>query len=134
MVSTLRDLHVWTRALATGVLIKPAVWKEAKKHPIPFVFPGGYNGPGRWRYGLGFAESGGFIGKEGSSPGYESTAMYSPARMTAVAVVSTKQPNAINPPPMLQALAMAIYGARIGFGLTPAQALAPNLGAGSAEE
>lgn len=43
-----------------------------------------------------------------------------------LAVVSTKQANAITPPPMLQALAMAVFGDHIGFGLTPAQALAPN--------
>jgi pimeloyl-ACP methyl ester carboxylesterase len=41
--------------------------------------------------------------------------------------VSTKQANAITPPPMLQALAMAIDGPDIGFGLTPEQALEPNL-------
>jgi D-alanyl-D-alanine carboxypeptidase len=40
--------------------------------------------------------------------------------------MSTKMPNAIKPPPMLQALAMAVYGPNIGFGLTPAQALKPN--------
>jgi D-alanyl-D-alanine carboxypeptidase len=126
MVSTLSDLRVWSRALATGALLKPPVWQEAKKDAIPFVFAGHYNGPGRWRYGLGFSESGGFIGKEGSLPGYESTAMYSPAHRTAIVVVSTKQANAITPPPTLQALAMALYGTKLGFGLTPAQALAPN--------
>ena len=89
------------------------------------MFAGNYNGPGQWRYGLGFVESGGFIGGEGSFAGYESAAMYSPARQTAIEVVSTKQPNAITPPPMIQALAMAVYGPDIGFGLTPAQALAP---------
>ena len=52
--------------------------------------------------------------------------MYSPARRTTIEVVSTKQPNAITPPPMFQALAMAVFGAHIGFGLTPAQALKPN--------
>lgn len=41
-------------------------------------------------------------------------------------MVSTKQPNAITPPPMFQALAMAVFGSQIGFGLTPAQALKPN--------
>jgi len=40
--------------------------------------------------------------------------------------VSTKQPNAITPTRMFQALAMAVYGPNIGFGLTPAQALAPS--------
>jgi D-alanyl-D-alanine carboxypeptidase len=126
MVSTLSDLRVWSRALATGALLKPAVWREAKKGPFPFAFPDKYNGPGRWLQGLGFVETGGFIGKEGSLPGYESVTMYSPSRKTAIAVVSTKQPNAITPPLMLQALAMAVYGPNIGFGLTPAQALVPS--------
>jgi D-alanyl-D-alanine carboxypeptidase len=132
MVSTLSDMRVWSRALATGALLEPAVWAEATKNPVPFVFTGNYNGPGTWRYGLGFVESGGFIGGEGSFAGYESTTMYSPTRRTAIEVVSTKNPNAITPPPMFQALAMAVYGTRLGFGLTPAQALAPTF-TGAAE-
>jgi D-alanyl-D-alanine carboxypeptidase len=126
MVSTVADMRVWSRALATGALLKPVVWKEAKKDAVPFEFAQNYNGPGRWKYGLGFVESGGFIGGTGSFAGYESTAMYSPARRTAIEVVSTKQPNATTPPPMFQALAMAVFGSQIGFGLTPAQALKPN--------
>ncbi len=125
MVSTLSDMRIWSRALATGALLKPEVWAEATKNPIPFVFTGNYNGPGTWRYGLGFVESGGFIGGEGSFAGYESTTMYSPKLRTAIEVVSTKNPNAITPPPAFQALAMAVYGTGLGFGLTPEQALAP---------
>jgi D-alanyl-D-alanine carboxypeptidase len=117
MVSTLADLHVWSRALATGTLLEPKVWKEAKKGAFPYAFADHYNGPGRWLQGLGFVETGGFIGKEGSLPGYE----------------SISQPNAITPTRMLQALAMALYGPKIGFGLTPAQALAPSY-TGMAEE
>jgi D-alanyl-D-alanine carboxypeptidase len=109
------------------------VWRQAKKDAIPFEFPDKYNGPGRWKYGLGFVESGGFIGGEGSFAGYESTTMYSSARRTTIEVVSTKQPNAITPPPMVQALAMAVFGPHIGFGLTPAQALMPNSFAGPGE-
>jgi D-alanyl-D-alanine carboxypeptidase len=52
--------------------------------------------------------------------------MYSPARETAIVVVSTRQGNPVTPPPMLQALAMAVFGPDIGFGLTPAEALTPN--------
>ncbi|MFF4433884.1 serine hydrolase domain-containing protein [Streptomyces sp. NPDC001513] len=125
MVSTLSDMRFWSRALATGSLLKPEVWAEATKNPVPFVFKGNYNGPGTWRYGLGFVESGGFIGGEGSFAGYESTAMYSPTLQTAIQVVSTKNPNAITPPPAFQALGMAVYGTGLGFGLTPEQALAP---------
>jgi D-alanyl-D-alanine carboxypeptidase len=126
MVSTLSDLRIWSRALGTGALLKPAVWKEAKKDAFPFSFPDKYEGPGRWRQGLGFVETGGFIGKEGSLPGYESVTMHSPSRKTTIAIAATKQPNAITPPRMLQALAMALYGPNIGFGLTPDQALAPS--------
>jgi D-alanyl-D-alanine carboxypeptidase len=126
MVSTLSDLRVWSRALGTGALLKPAVWKEAQKGAFPYAFSDHYNGPGRWLQGLGFVESGGFIGKEGSFPGYESITMYSPSRQTTIEVVSTKQPNAITPTRMFQALAMTIFGADIGFGLSPAQALAPS--------
>ena len=125
MVSTLSDLRVWSRALATGALLKPAVWREAQRDPFSYAFSDNYNGPGLWLQGLGFVESGGFIGKEGSFPGYESITMYSPSRHTTIEVVSTKQPNAITPTRMFQALAMAVYGKNIGFGLTPAQALAP---------
>jgi D-alanyl-D-alanine carboxypeptidase len=126
MVSTLSDMHVWIQALATGALLKPAVWTEAQQGAFPYAFPDDYNGPGRWLQGLGFVESGGFIGKEGSLPGYEGIAMYSPSRHTTIEVVSTKQGNAITPTRMFQALAMDLYGPNIGFGLTPAQALAPS--------
>ena len=126
MVSTLADMRVWSQALATGALLEPAVWRQAKRNAIPFEFALHYNGPGRWKYGLGFVETGGFIGGAGSFLGYESTAMYSPDRRTSIVVVSTKQPNAITPPPMFQALAMAVFGEKIGFGLTLEQALEPN--------
>ena len=134
MVSTLADMHVWSKALATGSLLTPKVWKEAQRDMVPFVFAGNYNGPGKWRYGLGFVESGGFIGGEGSFAGYESAAMYSPALETSIVVASTKNPNAITPPPMIQALAMAVYGNDVDFGLTLTQALEPNtFSAGPAE-
>jgi D-alanyl-D-alanine carboxypeptidase len=126
MVSTLSDMRIWARALATGKLVKHSVWIEAQRDMVPFVFAGDYNGPGRWRYGLGFVETGGFIGGEGSFAGYESATMYSPRRHTTIEVASTKLPNAITPPPMVQALAMALYGPHLGFGLTPAEAMQPN--------
>ena len=126
MVSTLDDLRVWSEALATGALLEPEVWEQAQENAISFEFEGNYNGPGRWKYGLGFVETGEFLGGAGSFVGYESTAMYSPARQTSIVVVSTKQPNAITPPLMFQALAMAVFGADIGFGLTIEQALEPN--------
>ena len=134
MVSTLSDLRVWSRALGTGALLNPAVWSEANQGAFPFRFNDDYNGPGRWLQGLGFVESGGFIGKDGSLPGYESVTMYSPARKTSVVVASTKQVNAITPTRMFQALAMDVYGPNLGFGLTPAQAMAPSYTGIASEE
>jgi D-alanyl-D-alanine carboxypeptidase len=134
MVSTLSDLRRWTQAFATGALLKPAVWRKANKGLFRWVFPDGYNRPGRWLQGLGFIETGGFIGKDGSIPGYESFTMYSPSRHTTIEVVSTKQGNAITPPRMAQALAMDLYGPHIGFGLTPAQAIAPSFTARPTED
>jgi len=126
MVSTLSDMHVWSQALGTGALLKPEVWAEANKGPDPMLaFADHYQGPGRWLQKVGFIESGGFIGKEGSLPGYESITMYSPSLQTTIEVVSTKQPGPITPSPMFQALAMDLYGPNVDFGLTPAQAIAP---------
>jgi len=129
MISTLHDMRAWAESLATGSLLTPEVWKEATTDMVPFVFSGNHNGPGQWRYGLGFVETGGFYGSEGSFAGYESATMYSPTLEMAVEVASMKMPNAITPPPMLQALAMAVAGDEVDFGLTTDQAMTPNLGA-----
>jgi len=135
MVSTLADMRAFARAQATGELLKPSVQKQATRNAIPFEFAGNYDGPGRWKYGLGLYKSGGFIGGQGSMPGYESTAMYSPSRRTGIQVVSMKQANAVTPPPMFQALAMKVFGRRLGFGLSTAEALGPNcFGAGTPPE
>ncbi|MEU6984452.1 hypothetical protein ABZ946_13690 [Streptomyces sp. NPDC046324] len=122
-------MRVWSRALATGELLEPEVWAEAQKDPVPFVFAGKYNGPGTWSYGLGFVETGGFIGGEGSFAGYESTTMY--PRAGRRSRWRPRRTPAITPPPMFQALAMAVYGPDIGFGLTPEQALEPTYTGGA---
>jgi D-alanyl-D-alanine carboxypeptidase len=134
MVSTLTDMRVWAESLATGSLLTPEVWAEATTDMIPFVFGGNYNGPGDWRYGLGFVETGGFYGAEGSFAGYESATMHSPGLDTTIAVVSMKLANAITPPPMIQALGIALYGDDVDFGLTLEQALEPNSFSGGPAE
>ncbi len=128
MVSTLEDMHVWMSEMST--LVSPEVWTEATTDPVPFVFGGNYNGPGEWLNALGFDETGGFYVAEGSFAGYESSSMYSPTLDTTISVATTKMWSAINPPPMMQALAMTLYGDDVDFGLTLDQAMEPNLGAG----
>jgi D-alanyl-D-alanine carboxypeptidase len=130
MVSTIEDMHTWMRSMST--LVSPEVWAEATTDPVPFVFGGNYNGPGAWRNALGFDESGGFQIAEGSFAGYESASMYSPTLGTTIVVATTKMWSAITPPPMMQALAMTIFGDKVDFGLTLDQAMEPNLSIGSA--
>ena len=110
-------------------LVAPEVWTEATTDMVPFVFGGNYNGPGEWLNALGFDETGGFYVAEGSFAGYESATMYSPTLDTTIQVATTKMPSAITPPPMMQALAIALYGDDVDFGLTLDQAMEPNLGA-----
>lgn len=126
MVSTIADLRLWGEAMGTGALLEPAVWEQANRVPdIELAFADHYQGPGRWLQRMGFIESGGWVGKEGSLPGYESITMHSPSRRTTISLVTMKQPGPITPPLLFQALAMDLFGPDLGFGLTPEQALEP---------
>ncbi|MUM20065.1 beta-lactamase family protein [Mycobacterium sp. CBMA271] len=90
MVSTLEDLRVWVPALATGKLLTPATQKQRLQTvAMPPV-------PDDIRYGLGIFDARGWIGHNGSIPGYQTLAIYSPAEQTTVvALLNTdvaKQP------------------------------------------
>jgi len=71
MVSDLHDLRRWAKVVATGTLLTPATQAEREK----FVSLPGFDGDG---YGLGLFRTGGWIGHNGSLPGYESVTMYLP--------------------------------------------------------
>ncbi|MFD7438253.1 serine hydrolase domain-containing protein [Streptomyces sp. NPDC059861] len=88
MISTLEDLRVWAPTVATGVLpdgktlISPATQKQRLDTP-PTTIPGA-------GYGLGIFDVQGWIGHNGSLPGYESLTIYLPsARATLVVVLNT---------------------------------------------
>lgn len=88
MISTLEDLRIWARTVATGVLpdgdrmISPATQKQRLTTP-PTPIPGA-------GYGLGLFNVQGWIGHNGSLPGYESLTVYLPsARATLVVVLNT---------------------------------------------
>ncbi|THA50410.1 serine hydrolase [Streptomyces sp. A1136] len=82
MISDLQDLRGWAHTLATGALLTPATQAERlKTRPI------GVTGAG---YGLGIFDVQGWIGHNGSLPGYECLAVYLPqARATMVIVLNT---------------------------------------------
>ncbi|MFJ8357789.1 serine hydrolase domain-containing protein [Streptomyces sp. NPDC093984] len=88
MISDLRDLRVWARTVATGrlpgggTLISPALQKERLTTP-PTPIPGA-------GYGLGIFDVHGWIGHNGSLPGYESLTVHLPsARTTLVVLLNT---------------------------------------------
>ncbi|MGW2823926.1 serine hydrolase domain-containing protein [Streptomyces sp. NPDC001443] len=88
MVSTLDDLRIWARTVATGVLpdgsamVSPAVQKQRLTTPATPV-------PGVG-YGLGIFNVKGWIGHNGSLPGYESLTVYLPsAQATLVVLINT---------------------------------------------
>ncbi|MEU3293820.1 serine hydrolase domain-containing protein [Streptomyces longwoodensis] len=88
MISQLQDLRVWARTVATGQLpdgnrmISEATQKQRLATP-PTSIPGA-------GYGLGIFDVQGWIGHNGSLPGYESLTIYLPsAQATLVVMLNT---------------------------------------------
>ncbi|MEU9289904.1 serine hydrolase domain-containing protein [Streptomyces sp. NPDC048275] len=88
IISDLQDLRVWARTVATGILpngdtlISPATQKQRLITP-PTTIPGA-------GYGLGIFNVQGWIGHNGSLPGYESLTIYLPsAQATLVVLLDT---------------------------------------------
>ncbi|MBT2405653.1 MULTISPECIES: serine hydrolase [unclassified Streptomyces] len=82
MNSDLQDLRSWAHTLATGTLLKPATQAERLK-TTPMNIPGA-------GYGLGIFNVQGWIGHNGSLPGYEVLVVYLPqAQATMVILLNT---------------------------------------------
>jgi D-alanyl-D-alanine carboxypeptidase len=85
MISTLGDMHAWAPVLATGTLLKPATQKER----LNDVSTSGAD----LDYGLGIFNSHGWIGHNGSLPGYQSLVIYLPSmKATLVVLANTDIP------------------------------------------
>ncbi|MFF4079861.1 serine hydrolase domain-containing protein [Streptomyces sp. NPDC001777] len=78
-VSDQRDMRIWARVLATGTLLTPAIQAERLKTG-PSELPG-------TGYGLGVFDVHGWIGHNGSLPGYESLVVYLPETRTTLVVL-----------------------------------------------
>ncbi|QQM41042.1 serine hydrolase domain-containing protein [Streptomyces liliifuscus] len=79
MISNLHDLRRWAKIVATGTLLSPQTQKERLK-TLPTGFPG-------TSYGLGIFNSDGWIGHNGSIPGYESVTVYLPSKKATLVVL-----------------------------------------------
>jgi CubicO group peptidase (beta-lactamase class C family) len=84
MISTLHDLQIWAKALATGQLLSAATQQER----LSWVFPEA-NWLGKpYRYGLGVADYAGFLGHNGDLPGYMSWMGYQPQTGATIIVLT----------------------------------------------
>ncbi|MCX5386660.1 serine hydrolase [Streptomyces sp. NBC_00083] len=82
MISDLGDLKSWARTLATGTLLSPQTQAQRLETP-PSTIPGA-------GYGMGIFNVQGWIGHNGSLPGYESLTMYLPeSKATLVVLLNT---------------------------------------------
>jgi D-alanyl-D-alanine carboxypeptidase len=84
MISTLHDLKIWAKACATGELLTPALQRQRLTWvTLPPLKPGN-------TYGLGIIDKTGWIGHEGSLPGYTSMSYYLPDEdATMIVLVNT---------------------------------------------
>ncbi|MEV5101260.1 serine hydrolase domain-containing protein [Streptomyces massasporeus] len=82
MISDLHDLRRWAKVVATGELLSPQTQAQRLK-----ALPTGYPGTD---YGLGIFETNGWIGHNGSIPGYETVTVYLPSqKATLVIMINT---------------------------------------------
>ena len=80
MISTLEDMHIWVPALATGKLLTP----EMQAQRLQTVSTPGM--PADDGYGVGIFNIGGWIGHNGSLPGYQTVSVYLPEKETAMVI------------------------------------------------
>ncbi|WP_318212828.1 MULTISPECIES: serine hydrolase domain-containing protein [unclassified Streptomyces] len=81
MISDLHDLRRWAKILATGELLSPESQAQRLK-TLPTGFPG-------TSYGLGILDANGWIGHNGSIPGYETVTVYLPAQKATMVLMLT---------------------------------------------
>jgi D-alanyl-D-alanine carboxypeptidase len=80
MVSTLPDLRIWAKAVATGTLLMPAIQRQRERfHPIPELPKAGY--------GFGLLDANGWIGHDGDVPGYQSLTVYLPSKRATMVIL-----------------------------------------------
>ncbi|MFD0264921.1 serine hydrolase domain-containing protein [Kitasatospora indigofera] len=79
MISTLDDLKRWAKIVATGELLSPETQAQRTKF-LPTTLPGA-------GYGLGLFDIQGWVGHNGSLPGYESLTLYMPETGATLVVI-----------------------------------------------
>jgi D-alanyl-D-alanine carboxypeptidase len=120
MISCLRDLKTWARALARGELLTPATQAQRLIRVAPSPIPGPFQGP-YLRYGLGIEQLGNFaldeqnvfLGHEGDIICYNCSINYLPSQDTTFIVLINRNPQipfpSDNATTLFMALARILY-------------------------
>jgi len=103
MISTLGDLKIWAKALATGTLLTPATHALQLKTGVLAETP-----KLRLGYGLGITDINGFLGHDGAIAGYGTAMFYLPSRKATIVLIGNNN-DLGNPTPLAPALAIAAY-------------------------
>ena len=77
MISTMENMQVWIHELGTGATLTPATFAERANIPL---------GPGNKGYGIGMFSLGGWLGHNGSIPGFTSVGLYNPQNNTVIVI------------------------------------------------
>ena len=95
MISTVHDLQIWAKALATGKLLSAATQKER----LSWLTITGVSPTYSLKYGLAIADFNGFIGHNGGLPGFQTFMGYMPEKNEMIVVLTNLQPTANNAGP-----------------------------------
>lgn len=95
MISTVHDLQIWAKALATGKLLNTATQKE-RLNWLPIT---GGSPAYPLKYGLAIADFNGFIGHNGGLPGFQSFMGYMPEKSEMIVILTNLEPTANNAGP-----------------------------------
>jgi D-alanyl-D-alanine carboxypeptidase len=115
MISTLDDLRIWARALATGTLLEPAT------HAAQLTMKPLASAPGvTLEYGLGAASLNGFIGHNGAILGFSTSMWYLPDRDATFIVLTNEASNFLNTSdPVFAQLATTLFPERLQLHTQP---------------
>ena len=106
MISTLSDLKVWAKALAT---LDSSLTSATQALRLKTPGAGAKPRSSRPGYGLGIASFNGFLGHDGSVFGYGTTILYLPSEDATIVGLSNTAVIVGNPPPLLITLAVAAH-------------------------
>lgn len=102
IISTLEDMRVWVPAVAQGALISPEMQQQRVADASGSDLPPGAD------YGIGLLTTAGWVGHNGSVPGYQSVALYLPERRTSLVVFANTDVTPPGGPMPSTALARAV--------------------------